>query len=31
MELVVQIPDRYLLDISAGELAGQLKLSIGER
>jgi predicted HTH domain antitoxin len=27
MELVVQIPDRYLLDISASELAGQLKLS----
>ena len=27
MEVTVQIPDQYLLDISAGELASKLKLS----
>ena len=27
MEVTVQIPDQYLLDISAGELASRLKLS----
>lgn len=27
MEVIVQVPDQYLLDISAGELAVRLKLS----
>lgn len=27
MEVIVQVPDQYLLDISAGELAARLKLS----
>lgn len=27
MDVIVQVPDQYLLDISAGELASKLKLS----